>query len=1318
METPNSHNANVIFIDTNLDTHFALTVFDHDSVSDLKNRIELEHLSCFPKIGQIQIHGIKVKRNGYFYHLSDSMIVRSAFSGFNKSWFLSVDVSALEDCRQNEKLFSLHQMETIGITNNPLIGSGDNNNNNNAIILPCNYQLQLLENKKDEREGVSVKEAEADVKSSGNNDVTIPLPDSIPKTDDRSHLNNEVQSLHVECEVDDGLGKGNKDDCNVDVEESSISVRSEKRKRKSKRKREDTVDVGGDNSKEEIPSDRMRVSEPDEKEAVNNLENKKDEGEVVSVVKPCVSEHTAKAADGGVKSSGNNDVTTSLPGSIPKTDDRSHLNNEVDGLHKGNKDDCNVGVEEPSMSVQSEKKKRKSKRKREDTVDVGGGDNSKKEIPSDYPRFSEHIEKEAVKNLETVPSLNIECIVDGSGEENKEVPSAKRRKKSKKEKEGTVRGDNSKEEIPSDHPRASEHTEKEATKLSEVVPNLSIECEVDGSGERNKDEGNVGEEVPLVSVPSTKTKKKSKKKKDTVGGDNSKDNITAVNNPVNSPSERATSFNNFQVPQSENKQDEKKEIPFDGPCDSHNTKKEAVKNLDIIPNSHIECEVDGSNKGSKNDSIVCEEGTSKSAPSKKNKQKSKSKRKKEDTVGGDISKDNIASVDNPLGYPSEKASSINNFQVSQSENKQEEKEMPFDLPRVPERTEKSVKNLEMVPNLHIECVVDGSNKGIKGDSIVCEKGTSKPAPSAKKKHKSGRKKEDVRRDDTLKEKDVSVVVPVQHDIVVLANSSENADKEIIKETEVLKEHQNTESNDNNTKNDGNVVSMKEVSELKSPVKKKPKKSKRSLSHNSNEPSKVEAASQKDQAQTADGAHRERKESEDIVLSKTNLDTMEIETNVCKESIQFTTKEAGNYKNQSDIEMEVQASDANGPKDPMKDNQNVVGRCHESEVGQIEGAAEGEVPPQNDHVSGLKQPVKLVKEKKERKKVKNIGGGQTPKKDNGPVDALESETVVAKSLKATVCDPLPENTETQENLLNQTEGKVMQQEEMQGSVLSVTDKGGDFSTDNADSLEQPKTKSNAENVDEHVSKKLKKKPNNKQSSTPKGTSDMLTNGHVFDSKKECDAQKINKAPIAHKTGQVAKLSSQSDSAMSSIGENRKPLGNASVRSMDLEKQRECIPISNRKLEGSNKMVQNKAKKASGNSVTGVVSNSQPKKSLLEGAIFKDDGSSASEDEDENKVDDSDASTRTPSDNSLVSDFDGYDSPGLDSQQNGTYNGKRLENDERSPLKANLSGPTKMSIDLIVRSSTRYKKAKLTASQLDETQPESSDSPEFVPDSLAM
>jgi len=381
--------------------------------------------------------------------------------------------------------------------------------------------------------------------------------------------------------------------------------------------------------------------------------------------------------------------------------------------------------------------------------------------------------------------------------------------------------------------------------------------------------------------------------------------------------------------------------------------------------------------------------------------------------------------------------------------------------------------------------------------------------------------------------------------------------------------------------------------------------------------------------------------------------MEIGAVAFRESIQSTTKETGNNNEQGDIEMEVQPSDVNEPKDLLEDNENVLGsHCHESEVGQIEGAREGEVSPQNDDVNRMKEPVTSAKEQKGVKKGKNKGGGHTLRVDTGLVDASQSETVVAKSLKETVCDP-PENAATQGSLLNQTEeeGMVMLQEERQGTVLSVTDKGGDFSAENADSLEQTKTKSNAENVDELVSKRLKKKPNNKQSSTSKSTSDMLTNGHAFDSKKERDVHRIDKAPNAPKTRQVTNFSSPSNSAMSSIVENRKSRDNASGKSMDLEKQREHIPISNAKLEGYNKMVQNKARKASGNNVMKAVSKSQQKKSLIEGAIFKDDSSSSSDDEGQEKVDNSDASTRTPSDNSHASYSDGYDSPGVDSRQNG-------------------------------------------------------------------
>ncbi|XP_058753965.1 leashin-like [Vicia villosa] len=1249
MAAMSSDNRSVVFIDTNLDTHLALTISDHDTVSDFKKRIVLEHPLCFPKIGQIQINGIKVKRNGHFYHLSDSMIVKSAFSGYNKSWFLSVDVSALEDCRQNEQLFSHASLHRV--------------DDNNAIVLPCNYKLQMLENKQNEREGVAVvspcvskhsaSKADTNLKAGvnlfGNNDGEVPLAGSIPKTDDRSRLNNEVPSLHMECKVD-GIDKGNKVDCNAYEDEPSVSVQSEMRKRKNKRKREDTVE--GDKSKEEIASDHPRVSEVTGKKAVKDLE-----------------------------------MAPSL-----------NIECKVGESGEGNKDDCNRGEDVPSITAPSAKRRKKSKKKKEDAA---GGDNSKEETPSDRPHVSEHTEKEAVKNLEVVPSLHIECEVDGLGEENKGVvpstsePSAKKKRKSKRKNKDTVGGSNSeinngavnnpvgcpserassfnifqvpqsenkpdeKEEIPIDHTCVSPLTEKKAVKNLEMVPNSHIECGIDGFNKDIKDDSIVCEEATSKPSPSAKKKKKSKSKRqkeDDAGGDISKDNIASVDNPPDCPSERASNFNSFQVPQSENKQDEKEEIPIDRPCVSQPTENEAVKNLEMIPNSHIECEVDGSN--SKDDSIVCEEGTSKPSASAKKKKKNKSKRQKEDAAGGDISKDNIVSVDNPPDCPSERASNFNSFQVPQSNNKQDEKEeIPFDRPCVLQLTEKkAVENLKMAPNSHIECDVDGSNKGNKNDSIVCEDGTSKPAPSAKKKKTNRRKKEETVQDDTLKENDASVVLPAQQDIVVLANSSENANKdsvvvpaqqdivvpanpsenankEEIKETDVLKEHQNTACNDNNTKSDVNVLSMNGASELMSPAKKKQKKRKKPPTH----------------------------ESKDIIMSKTNLDKMEIEKEACKESMQSTTKEAGNYKNQSDIELEVQLSNANEPKDLMKDNENVVvGHCNENEVGQTDRAAAGEVSKQNADMSGIKEPVKPVKEKKGIKKATSKGGGQILSKDNGHVDASESETAVTKSLKATICDPMPGNTETKENPLNKTEGEVLQQEKMQGIAPSVTDKRNDFSTENIDSPEQTKTKPNAQNMDEHV--------------------------------------------------RVGKLSSPSDSGMSSIGEYRKPPNRASGRSRDLEKQRKHIPTSNAKLEeGLNKMVQNKARKASGNDAKRVASNSQQKKSLLDGAIFKDDSDSASEDED--KAYNSDASTRTPSDNSIPSDLDGYDSPGLDSQQNGSYDGKGLENDERSSLKSSLSGTTKLPIEQILRSSARYKKAKITASQLDE-----SETPEFVPDSLA-
>uniref|UniRef100_A0A5B6Z8I5 Uncharacterized protein n=1 Tax=Davidia involucrata TaxID=16924 RepID=A0A5B6Z8I5_DAVIN len=119
---------NTVFIDTSLETHLAMIVSDADTVADLKKKITFEHPQCFPKIGEIKIHALKVKRKGYFYHLSDSMLVKSAFEGAKKNWFVSVDASSLKENKENlhsRKHDAGDQLALLCTTNYP---SGDRNN--------------------------------------------------------------------------------------------------------------------------------------------------------------------------------------------------------------------------------------------------------------------------------------------------------------------------------------------------------------------------------------------------------------------------------------------------------------------------------------------------------------------------------------------------------------------------------------------------------------------------------------------------------------------------------------------------------------------------------------------------------------------------------------------------------------------------------------------------------------------------------------------------------------------------------------------------------------------------------------------------------------------------------------------------------------------------------------------------------------------------------------------------------------------------------------------------------------------------------------
>ncbi|KAE9454669.1 hypothetical protein C3L33_13415, partial [Rhododendron williamsianum] len=98
--TTTGHNA--VFVDTSLNTHLAVIVSDSDTVSDLKKKIMSEHPLCFPNFGEIKINALKVKRKRCFYHLSNSMLVKSAFNGAKKCWFVSVDAFSLKQHGDNQ----------------------------------------------------------------------------------------------------------------------------------------------------------------------------------------------------------------------------------------------------------------------------------------------------------------------------------------------------------------------------------------------------------------------------------------------------------------------------------------------------------------------------------------------------------------------------------------------------------------------------------------------------------------------------------------------------------------------------------------------------------------------------------------------------------------------------------------------------------------------------------------------------------------------------------------------------------------------------------------------------------------------------------------------------------------------------------------------------------------------------------------------------------------------------------------------------------------------------------------------------------------
>nr|XP_043614039.1 uncharacterized protein LOC122585989 isoform X2 [Erigeron canadensis] len=119
---------NTVFIDTNLDTRLVTVVSDSDTVHDLKRKLVLEHHRCFPEFGDVNVRCLKVKRRGNFYHLVDSMLVKSAFGAPKKDWFVTVEASRPEQdgVRHMDRRHAGDQLALPWVTNSRSVDRHDN----------------------------------------------------------------------------------------------------------------------------------------------------------------------------------------------------------------------------------------------------------------------------------------------------------------------------------------------------------------------------------------------------------------------------------------------------------------------------------------------------------------------------------------------------------------------------------------------------------------------------------------------------------------------------------------------------------------------------------------------------------------------------------------------------------------------------------------------------------------------------------------------------------------------------------------------------------------------------------------------------------------------------------------------------------------------------------------------------------------------------------------------------------------------------------------------------------------------------------------
>ncbi|KAL2332709.1 hypothetical protein Fmac_013922 [Flemingia macrophylla] len=1314
-----TQNANVVFVDTNLDTHFALVVSDFDTVSDLKKSIVSEHPLCFPKIGQIRIHGIKVKRRGHFYHLSDSMPVRSAFTGgSNKSWFLSVDASALGECVQNEHLVS--NGSPHGIANNVLIASGDDVcgfPSNNVLIASgddaCGFPSKRVSVSDNSRlESKHIDNGEVHVASpcvsehtgrvaSGNLDMGVKLSSDIgaaitfprPVFETAEHcVLNDLVGLNVECDVNGSIS-GDKNDRTVSEENPLISLPSVKRKRKSKKKNEDAVHDGGSKDNAAFVDDPRsfpsKSVSPFDDFQLPQLENKLIENGELPVASPCASERTGKGAvedlDTGVKLSGDNDSAVAFHCSVSKTEDHRNLHElpglnieyDVDGSAKGIEDDRKV-CEENSMSVPSVKKKRKSKRKIEDKVQ---DDNSKENAAFVVNPLSFTSKKASSVNNE-LPVSGIECEVDGTNkgikdEEGncKSASNEKKRQKSKKKQVSTVREDDLKEngasvvgsinytmqqgiEIVTNH---SENADKEVINETEV---LKEPQHTDCTNNNNKNDIDAAASIKEASEPGLATNKKHKKRKRSLIVEaheerkETDDQFELKNEKSNAEykDNKATEdILNTEPPAKKKKGKDKsgeeslsKEKLIDD-FNADNASQHVAEDQHNIKNSNADQSTEHFNDA---DPLIT------SVRRKKRKGKVNSSNPPETPVVTSSRKDEQADRFSIQRGVLEEISEVGLFSkdISMSRTTIDNVETGTDACKEGiHSTEKITGNYKN----HSDCEIKSQTSVVDEPTVLTKD------------------KENVVLDQCHENEAGQIEVAEEGREVSPQNDSEL----MLLDNSTLFNQDNTDANVSELNGTSKVMDVNEMTE---PVK--PEKDKKRIRKNKNstgQPTPREGIGLMDAS-----------ESETVIMrshSATNCDP-----------------KTANRKEENPL------------------NQTVGGKILQEE---IKGTSEPERMNKRQIKKSNNKQTSTSKSISNKLTADQVDDSKKPSESSG--NGTHSKPSVAGTKESKSASTKSTNKSSKTNLESAKDSVRLEPSDSQFSCGSK-DSDSQFNSGSKDTVQHLTLSPGEKDGDnlEPPSKTLKINADQQLSSGKEQDEAYLVDNMDVDKRNGSDRTDIetmagknmhalkatNRLTHVEDLSSSQKLSSkeevaagiQSGKKVSNV--HRKDHVNAFGKSMDLEKQREFFLVSNSKLEGSIKRGQNKAGKASGNNVHGVVSKTHQKKSLLAGAIFNYDSSSTSEDE----VDNSDASTRTPSDNPLLSDSsDGYSSSDLDSQVAGSHGGKSLENGGRSSVKASFSGTGGMSIDQLLRSSRRFKKAKTTASQLEETQSQL----EFVPDSLA-